>query len=257
MEINPRMAFERLFGDGGSDAQRRSQAREDGSILDAINSQARALKTKLGSHDQARVGDYLDNVREIERRVQRAESQQGTSIHLMDKPLGIPESFEEHTALMTDLLAMAFQADLTRVFTFMMSREVSFRTFSEIGVDDPWHVVSHHGDQPEKVARAAKVNALCVSMFAKFVEKLSSTPDGDGSLLDHSLIFYGSGMANSNVHATDPLPMVAVGGGAGKGNRHLVLPAKTEIGNLWLTMANKQGIPVEKFGESEGTVEFF
>jgi hypothetical protein len=258
MEINPRTAFERLFGDGGSQAQRRRQALEDGSILDAINSEAHALKAKLGLHDQARVTDYLDNVREIERRIQRAEAQQGTNVHLIDKPLGIPESFEEHTSLMTDLLMMAFQADLTRVFTFMMSREVSFRTFSEIGISDPWHVVSHHGDQPEKVARAAKVNALCVSMFAKFVEKLNSTRDGDGSLLDHSLIFYGSGMANSNVHATDPLPMLAVGGGVGKGNRHLVLPSKTELGNLWLTVANKYGTrPVDKFGDSTGAVEFF
>jgi hypothetical protein len=257
MEINPRIAFERLFGDGGSQAQRRRQARDDSSILDAINSEARAHKAKLGLHDQARVTDYLDNVREIERRIQRTEAQQGLNIQLIDKPLGIPESFEDHTSLMTDLLAMAFQADLTRVFTFMMSREASFRTFSEIGISDPWHVISHHGDQPEKVARAAKVNALCVGMFARFVERLKATPDGDGSLLDHSLIFYGSGMANSNVHATDPLPMVAVGGGAGKGNRHLVLPQKTEIGNLWLTLANKHGSPVKNFGDSNGAVEFF
>jgi hypothetical protein len=257
MEINPRTAFERLFGDGGSDAQRRHQAMQDGSILDTINREARSLKTKLGVRDQSRVTDYLDNVREIERRIQRAEAQQGTSIHLMDKPLGIPETFEEHTALMTDLLAMAYQADLTRVFTFMMSREASFRTFSEIGVDDPWHVVSHHGDVPAKVARAAKVNALCVGMFSKFIAKLSATPDGDGCLLDHSLIFYGSGMANSNVHATDPLPMVAVGGGAGKGDRHLMLPAKTEIGNLWLSVANKFGVQADKFGDSDGRVDFF
>jgi hypothetical protein len=258
MEINPRTAFERMFGDGGSAAQRRHQAQEDGSILDAINGEARSLKTKLGVRDQSRVTDYLDNVREIERRIQRAESQQSSDLHLMDKPLGIPETFEEHTALMTDLLAMAFQADLTRVFTFMMSREVSFRTFGEIGVPDPWHVISHHGDQPEKVARAAKVNELCVSMIAKFVEKLSNTKDGDGTLLDHSLIFYGSGMANSNVHATDPLPMFAVGGGAGKGDRHLVLPAKTEIGHLWVSVANKYGTrQVEEFGESRGPVDFF
>ena len=131
---------------------------------------------------------------------------------LVDKPLGIPEGFAEHSALMFDLLLLAWQTDLTRVFTFMMSREASQRTFSEIGINDPWHVVSHHGDRPEKVANNAKVNVLCLQMFARFLEKLKATPDGDGSLLDHAMLFYGSGMGNSNVHATDPLPMVAVGG---------------------------------------------
>jgi hypothetical protein len=256
MEINPRSAFERLFGDGGSDEQRRQQAREDKSILDSIVGEARAIQRRLGVRDRAKVTDYLDNVREIERRIQQAEVQGSAGVTLTDKPLGIPESFEEHTALMFDLLAMAFQADLTRVFTFMMSRELSQRTFPQIDVADPWHVVSHHGDQPEKVARAARVNALCVGMFSRFLEKLRTTGDGDGSLLDASLIFYGSGMANSTVHATDPLPMVAVGGGV-RGNRHLVLPKKTEVGNLWLTVANKFGAPLDTFGEGTGTVDFF
>ena len=254
MEINPRIAFERLFGDGGSDERRRRVAAEDSSILDAITAEARSLEKHLGTHDQSRVNDYLDNIREVERRIQHAEAQHGTDIALIDKPLGIPESFEDHTALMFDLLTLAFQADLTRVFTFMMSRESSYRTFSQIGVSDPWHVVSHHGDQPEKVARAAKINSFCVNMFTRFIDKLRSTSDREGSLLDRSLIFYGSGMGNSNVHATDPLPMVAVGGGL-QGNRNLVLPKKTEIGNLWLTIANRYGIPLEKFGESNGTIE--
>ena len=257
MEINPRTAFERLFGDGGSDAQRRRQAREDKSILDSIIGEAHSLQGQLGAHDRTRVNDYLDNVREIERRIQKAETQHSTGLAALDKPLGVPESFEEHTGLMYDLLAMAFQADLSRVFTFMSSRELSQRTFPEIDVPDPWHVVSHHGDQAEKVARAAKVNVLCVGMFARFIEKLKSTPDGAGSLLDHSLIFYGSGMGNSNVHATDPLPMIAMGGGAGQGHRHIVLPPKTEIGNLWLTVANKFGSQVDTFGESNGTLDFF
>jgi hypothetical protein len=255
MEINPRAAFERLFGDGGPDAQRRRVAEEDQSILDAITDEARHLQLQLGTHDKARLSDYLDNIREIERRIQQAESRNSKDVTLIDKPLGIPESFEEHAALMFDLLTLAYQADLTRIFTFMMSREGSYRTFGEIGVSDPWHVVSHHGDQPEKVARAAKINSLCVGMFAKFLERLNTTAEGNGSLLDHSLIFYGSGMANSNVHATDPLPMVAVGGGLRQGNRHLVLPLKTEIGNLWLTVANKYGISLEKFGESTGKIE--
>jgi hypothetical protein len=255
MEINPRIAFERLFGDGGSDAQRKRASQEDRSILDAITAEARSLEKQLGVHDKTRVNDYLENVREIERRIQHAElqygAQHGSDISLIDKPLGIPESFEDHTAMMFDLLALAFQSDLTRVFTFMMSREASYRTFPQIGVSDPWHVVSHHGDQPEKVARAAKINAYCVKMFARFLERMRSTPDLDGSLLDRSLLFYGSGMGNSNVHATDPLPMLAVGAGS----RHLVLPKKTEIGNLWLTVANRYGIPLEKFGESTATIE--
>jgi Protein of unknown function (DUF1552) len=254
MEINPRIAFERLFGDGGSDEQRKRAAREDSSILDAITAEARLLETHLGVHDKTRVNDYLDNVREIERRIQQAEVQKSTDLALIDKPLGIPESFEDHTALMFDLLALAFHADLTRVFTFMMSRESSYRTFPQIGVSDPWHVVSHHGDQPEKVARAAKINVYCVNMFVRFLERMRSTPDREGSLLDRSLLFYGSGMGNSNVHATDPLPMLAVGGGL-RGNRHLLLPKKTEIGNLWLTVANRYGIPLGKFGESTATIE--
>lgn len=254
MEINPRTAFERLFGDGGSDQRRRAVAREDSSILDAITAEARSLEIHLGARDKGRVNDYLDNIREIERRIQRAETQHGTDIALIDKPLGIPETFEDHAALMFDLLTLAFQAGLTRVFTFMLSRESSYRTFSQIGVSDPWHVVSHHGDQPEKVARAAKINVFCVAMFTRFLERMRSTPDGDGSLLDSSLLFYGSGMANSNVHATDPLPMLAVGAGLA-GNRHLLLPKKTEIGNLWLTVAHRYGIELEKFGESTGAID--
>jgi hypothetical protein len=254
MEINPRVAFERLFGDGGSETQRLHQLQADRSILDSILGEARGLQSKLGQPDRTRVSDYLDNVREIERRIQHAEAQPMTDIHLVDKPLGIPDSFEEHTALMFELLAMVYQADLTRVFTFMMSREASQRTFPQIEVSDPWHVVSHHGNQPEKVARAAKVNVLCVGMLAKFVQKLSTTPDGDGTLLDHTLLFYGSGMANSNSHATDPLPMLALGGGL-RGDRHLVLPEKTEIGNLWLSLAHRYGEPLKRFGQGTGTVE--
>jgi hypothetical protein len=254
MEINPRTAFERLFGDGGSEAQRRGQLEADRSILDSILSEAKSLQSQLGTPDRARVGDYLDNVREIERRIQQAEARRSGDINLIDKPLGIPDSFEEHTALMFELLAMVYQADLARVFTFMMSRESSQRTFPQLEVSDPWHVVSHHGNLPEKVARAAKINERCVEMLAKFIQKLSTTPDGSGSLLDHTLLFYGSGMGNSNSHATDPLPMLAFGGGM-PGNRHLVLPEKTEIGNLWLGLAHRYGEPLERFGKSTGIVD--
>jgi hypothetical protein len=257
MEINPRIAFERLFGDGASDAERRRILAEDKSLLDAITAEARVLRARLGAGDRARVSDYLDNVREIEQRIQRTEGQQRVEVELGDKPLGIPESFVEHTSLMFDLIAMAFRADLTRVFTFMMSREGSQRTFAEIGIPDPWHVTSHHGEQPEKIARNAKINVWCLEMVGKFLDTLRETRDGDGTLLDSSLLFYGSGMGNSNVHATDPLPMLALGGGVGGGARHVVLREKTEIGNLWLTVANRFGASLDRFGDSDGTVELF
>ena len=257
MEINPRVAFERLFGDARSEAERRKQLQDDRSILDAIVTEARALQQRLGAHDRAKVADYLDDVREIERRIQRTEAQQRSDIDFADKPLGIPDSFEAHAALMTDLLAAAFQTDLTRVFTFMMSREGSQRTFSSIGITDPWHVVSHHGDKAEKVANNAKINVFCLQLVVRLLEKLRTTPDGDGSLLDHSIIFYGSGMANSNVHAIDPLPMVAVGGGLGRGNRHIVLPKQTQIGNLWVSVAQQFGIDLDHLGHSNGTVDLF
>ena len=256
-ENQPRVVFERLFGDGGSDRERHARLHEDQSILDGILDQARGLNARLGEHDRSKLSSYLDNVREVERRIQQAETQHAQELTFIDKPLGVPDSFGDHVALIFELMAIAMQADLARVFTFMMSRESSQRTFPEIDIADPWHVVSHHGDQPEKVVRNAKINALCLRMFARFLERLQSTPDGTGSLLDHSLLFYGSGMANSNVHATDPLPMIAVGGGAGSGNRHLVLPQKTEIGNLWLSVANKSGSELTSLGESTGTADFF
>jgi hypothetical protein len=255
MEINPRKAFERLFGDAGSQTAQAKQMREDRSILDAVMEEARGLGRSVGVRDRARIADYMDTVREIERRIQRSQEKTAADIELPDKPLGVPATFDEHASLMFDLLALAFQADLTRVFTFMLSRESSQRTFPEIGVNDPWHVVSHHGEIPEKIARAEKVAAYCVNMFARFVDKLKATPDGDGSLLDNSLVFYGSGHGNANVHATDPLPMVAVGGGVR--SRHLVLPPRTEIGNLWLTVANEYGDERTRFGESTGAAAFF
>ena len=257
MEINPRTAFERLFGGGGTEAERRRMLAEDRSLLDEIAAEARSLQARLGAGDRARLSDYLDNVREIERRIQRTEAQQRTDVTLAATPVGIPESFEEHTGLMFELLTMAFRADLTRVFTFMMSREASQRTFPQIGVPDPWHVVSHHGEQPEKVARNAKINMLCLELVGGFLDRMREARDGDGSLLDQSLVFYGSGMGNSNVHANDPLPMLAFGGGAGRGGRHVVLKEKTEIGNLWLTVANQVGSSLDRVGESNGTVEVF
>jgi Protein of unknown function (DUF1552) len=255
MEINPRVAFERLFGDGGSEADRQHTLREEKSILDGVLTELRTLQARLGAQDRARVANYLEDVREIERRIQRSEAQQRADVTMV-KPLGIPESFGEHCGLMTDLIAVALQTELTRVFTFMLSREGSQRTFSQIGIGDPWHVTSHHGDKPEKIASNAKINVFCLQVFAGLLEKLRSLPDGDGTMLDHSLIFYGSGMANSNVHATDPLPMVAVGGATGKRSRHIVLPKETQIGNLWLSVANHFDSAMTTFGESTGTVDF-
>jgi hypothetical protein len=213
----------------------------------------------LGQHDRARLGEYLDNLREIERRIDRAEAHGVERGAMPDAPLGTPDLFEEHVALMFDLAAAAFAADATRVFTFMMSRELSQRTYPQIGVGEQHHSVSHHLNNPEKMARMTKINTYYVQMYARFLEKLRATPDGDGSLFDHSLLVYGAGMADSNGHATDPLPMVLVGGGAGKnaGNvaRHVELPVRSPIGNLWLNVAAKFGTPMDQFGDSTGMAE--
>jgi hypothetical protein len=257
MEINPRVVFERLFGEPGTPGQRRAHRQRDLSILDVITEEANALQRGLGASDRTRLGQYLDNVREIERRIQRTEEHNRTQVTTPEAPIGIPESFEEHVGLMFDLLTVAYQSDLTRVFTFMMSRELSQRTYPQIGVPDQHHGVSHHGNDPEKIAKVAKINAYHAKLFATFLERLRSTPDGDGSVLDHSLIFYGGGMGNPNQHATGPLPMVVAGGGVARRNRHLELAASTPVGNLWLTVANKLDHPMEKFGESTGTIDLF
>jgi hypothetical protein len=172
-----------------------------------------------------------------------------------DAPIGVPDSFDEHVALLFDLLAVAWQSDTTRVFTFMMSRELSQRTYPQIGVTEQHHSVSHHLNKPEKIAQVVKINAYYAGMYAKFLEKLRSTPDGDGSLLDHSLLIYGAGMADSNVHATDPLPMIAIGGGVGTGHRHEKLPTRTPVGNFWRNVAENFGKPMEKFGDSTGKTD--
>jgi hypothetical protein len=257
MEINPRVVFERMFGEPGTSQQRAERRRRDVSILDLVTKDAADLRQHLGAGDRVRLNEYLDNVREIERRIQRAELHTATELPTPDAPVGVPESLEEHIGLMFDLLAVAYQADLTRVFTFMMARELSQRTYPQIGVPDQHHGVSHHGNDPEKIAKVTKINIYHARLFAKFLEKLRSTPDGDGSLLDHSLIFYGGGMGNPNQHATGPLPMAIAGGGVGKGNRHLALAPETPVGNLWLTVANRFGADIDKFGESSGGIELF
>jgi hypothetical protein len=255
MEINPRAVFERLFGAAGTTAQRQARMRKEQSILDSVAQEASSLEPSLGAHDRVRMTDYLDNLREIERRIQKQEARGALNIEAPDAPIGVPDSFDEHVALMFDLLAVAYQADITRVFTFMMSRELSQRTYPQIGVTEQHHSVSHHLNKPEKMAMCVKINTYYAGMYAKFLEKLRSTPEGDGTLLDHALIIYGAGMADSNVHATDPLPVIAVGGGVGTGHRHIELPTRTPVGNFWRNVAGKFGKPMEQFGDSMGKTD--
>jgi hypothetical protein len=255
MEINPRTVFERLFGAAGTASERHARIEKERSILDSVVDEANGLQRGLGPRDRVRLGDYLDNLREIERRIQRQEARGASEVDAPDAPIGVPDSFDEHVALLFDLLAVAYQADVTRVFTFMMSRELSQRTYPQIGVTEQHHSVSHHLNKPEKMEQVVKINTYYARMYAKFLEKLRSTPDGDGSLLDHSLIIYGAGMADSNMHATDPLPLVAIGGGVGTGHRHIQLPTRTPVGDFWLNVAEKFGKPMERFGDSTGKTD--
>jgi len=256
MEINPRVVFERLFGIGGSAGDRLSRMRTDRSLLDFVADDVKSLEGGLATGDRRKLDEYLGNVREIERRIQRAEQQAHALPDVPNAPVGVPEAYVEHVALLFDLLALAFQSDQTRVFTFMMAREVSQRTYPEIGVTEPHHSISHHGNRPAAIAGHAKLNAYHVSMFAKFVERLRSMPDGDGSLLDHSMLLYGSGMSDGNGHTGSPLPHVLVGGGTGRivGNRHIVEPEGTPMANLLLAMAQKSGVEQDRFGVSKGAV---
>jgi hypothetical protein len=256
MDINPRVVFERMFGSDVSPAQRAARIRGERSMLDSVAAEAAQLQRGLGARDRQRVTDYLDNLREIERRIQRAEAR-GRANVAMDVPVGVPDSFEEHVALMYDLLAVAYQADVTRVFSFMVSRELSQRTYQNIGVTEQHHSVSHHGNDAQKIAQNVKVNTYHMQLFAKFLKTLRDTPDGDGSVLDHSLIMYGGGMGNPNGHASDPLPVIGVGGGVGRGHRHIKLAPQTPVGNLWLSIAGHFGSRLDTFGDSNGRVEEF
>ena len=256
MEINPRTVFERLFGQAGTAASRATHSRQQKSILDSISAEATDLRRSLGARDKTRVGEYLDNIREIERRIQQAEAH-GASHVSVGAPIGVPDSFEDHVGLMYDLIAAAYQADVTRVFTFMLSRELSQRTYNNLGVSEQHHTVSHHGNDPDKIAKNVKINTYHMTLFAKFIEKLHTTEDGDGTLLDHSVIFHGGGMGNPNGHLTDPLPVVGLGGGLGKGYRHIELPTRTPVGDLWLSVANKFGDRSEQFGDGNKAIELF
>ncbi len=257
METNPRAVFERVFGQAGTSAQRRARMDRETSILDSIAEDARDLQRGLIPRDRARLGDYLENIREIERRIQKTEARNKSDADVPDAPIGTPDSFDEHVDLMFDLAAAAFQADVTRVFTFMMSRELSQRTYPQIGVTEQHHSVSHHQNNAAKMAQMVKINTYYVQFYARFLEKLRSIQEGDGSILDHSLLVYGAGMADSNGHATDPLPMVLTGGGVGKGHRHVEVAVRTPIGDLWRNVAEKFGSPMEHFGDSAGKTNVF
>jgi len=257
MEINPRTLFERLFGRAGTAAQRQAAQQLDRSILDSVRDDVRELQAGLGRRDQGRLSEYLDNVREIEQRIQRAEKQSATSVEVPNAPVGIPEQFSEHMMLMFDLLAVAWQADMTRVFSYMLNRDVSQRVYPEIAISEPHHAMSHHGKDQRKLDGLVKLNTWQVSLFAKFVDRLAKTPDGDGSLLDHSVIFWGSGMSESDLHFRLDVPTLLVGKGNGlyKGNRHQAAGKETPIGNFLVDVAQKFGAEVDRMGLSTGRFE--
>jgi hypothetical protein len=256
MEINPRMVFERLFGVGGTRDDRLARMKTDRSLLDFVAGDLRDVQAGIGPRDRVRLDQYLNHVREIERRIQRAEQQAESLLTVPNAPVGVPESFEEHVTLLFDLLAVAFQTDLTRVFTFMLGRELSQRTYPHIGVTEPHHSISHHGNRPQAIDAHATVNTYHVTLFAKFIERLRVTPDGEGSLLDQSLILYGSGMGNGNVHSPDLLPTLVVGRAAGslQGGRHIVAGALTPNADLLISLAEKLDVGLERFGGNRGRI---
>jgi hypothetical protein len=256
MEINPRVVFERLFGDGSNAQERLARKQEDRSILDSITGEVSHLETGLGQGDRTRISDYLDNVREIERRIQMAEKRASLNINVPETPIGVPESFEEHAKLMFELQVLAYQAEITRVSTFMIARDLSQRTFPQIGVPEPHHSVSHHGNNPVMIAKLEKINNYHVTLLAYFLDRLRSTPDGDGNLLDHSIIMYGSSMSNPNEHNHFPLPLLVAGGGCGKvqGNRHIKFPERTSMSNLLLALIEKVGVERPSLGDSTGVL---
>ncbi len=259
VEYQPRAVFERLFGDSNSNdpAVRRARIRKDRSLLDSVTQAAARLLTGLGPGDRAKLTDYLDAVRDVERRIQMAEEQSSRELPVLDRPSGVPATFAEHAKLMFDLQVLAYQTDMTRVITFMMGREQSNRTFREIGVPDVHHAVSHHRSDPVNLEKVFRIDVYHSKIFSYFLEKLRSTPDGDGSLLDHLLIVYGSSMSDGNDHLLQNLPILLVGGGRGqlRGGRHLRYPETTPISNLYLTLLDKLGLAVENFGDSTGKLE--
>ena len=254
MENDPRVVFERLFGDSGTSdsAVRREQLQRDRSILDSVTATVADLQRGLGTGDRHRIVEYLESVRDVERRIQRAEEQSARELPVVSQPGGIPRTFDEHARLMYDLQALAFQCDLTRVTTFMMGRELSPRTYPELGIFEAHHPLSHHQGDPIKIENITKLNTYHVSFFASYMEKLRNTPDGDGSLLDHSVFLYGAGMSEGNTHDHTNLPLMLVGGkNLVPGGRHLTFKGDPAA-NLLLSIADKMDVPIEKLGNSRG-----
>ena len=257
VETHPRIVFERLFGDGGTPQQRRMQSVKTGSILDSIAEEARALSSSLGRGDQGKLAEYMDAVREIETRIGGAEeNSRALAIDLPERPIDIPEVFEEHTKLMFDLQVLAYQADLTRIFSMIMARELSGRTFPNLNVPEAHHPVSHHRNDPDLINKKARIDTYHVQLLSYFLERLEATPDGDGSLLDNSLILFGSGMGDGNLHRHFDLPCLLAGklGGKYKTGYHTVYPENTPMSNLLVTILNSVGVPVEQFGDSTGVL---
>jgi hypothetical protein len=256
-ENNPRIVFERLFGDGGTHEQRVAQAKTNQSILDSVSADLAKLQASLGTRDRTTVSEYLDSVREVERRIQRIESRDASELPTLERPAGVPNRFDEHVKLMYELQWLAFRSDMTRVVTFMLGRELNFRTYPEIGITEGHHGLSHHQDNPTQLAKYARLNTYQTELFAWFLDKLQSTPEGDGSLLDHSMFLYGASLSNPNLHAHYDLPIAVVGGGAGtlRGGRHLAYRTETPMTNLLLSLLEKAGVPAEKIGDSTGRLE--
>jgi hypothetical protein len=257
-EAHPRVVFERLFGEGGSPEQRRAALGKRASLLDWVREDMVRLQQKLGPNDRAKIDQYLDSVREVERRIEKAEAQASDNLLPdLDRPVGVPAAYADHARLMFDLQVLAMQADVTRVITFQLARESSNRTYPEIGVPDPHHPISHHGGDPEKLAQLAKINQFHISLFAEFLEKLKAVPEGDGSLLDHTLYLYGSGMGNPNIHDHVNLPVVVAGGGAGtaRGGRHIKYDEPMPMANLHLTLLDSVGVHLDAFSDSTGKID--
>jgi hypothetical protein len=254
-EPDPRVVFERLFGDGGSPARRRADLKRKGSILDWMSEDMARLQRELGAGDRTRVSQYVDSVREVERRIERAEAHTDGSEQLeLTRPASLPAEWEDHVKLMFDLQVLAFQADLTRVVTFQMAREASTRTYPNIGVPEPHHPISHHTNDAEKLLKLAKINAYHVALFSYFLDRLKATREGDGSLLDNSVVVLGSGMGNPDIHDHANLPIVVAGGAAGRGGRHIKYPEQTPLANLHLTLLDKVGVGLESFVDSTGKI---
>jgi Protein of unknown function (DUF1552) len=255
-EAHPRIAFERLFGEGGPANERRAELKKESSLLDWVRGDIARLQAKLGPGDRGKVSQYLDSVREVERRVQKAEAEAADSkLKDLDRPIGVPASYAEHARLMFDLQVLALQADVTRVITFQLARETSNRTYPEIGVSEAHHPLTHNGGDLEKLGKVAKINAFHVSLFAYFLEKLKNTPDGDGSLLDHTTYLYGSGMGNADKHDHTNLPVLVAGGPRTPGGRHIRYAQAQPLANLHLTLLDRVGVRLDSFADSKGKIK--